>query len=561
MRSAYPASRLQPLLRPLFLALALHAALPAVSDSPATTPAAAPASIPSALDLARQLNEAFVEVSERAAASVVVVRVAQKIGAPDNEADHPLLDSMPEELRREYRDFLELERQNRERFGPRFNGEGSGIIYREDGHILTNAHVVDGAERVRVRLRDGREFDAEVRGSDPDSDIAILRLKESVEGLRPARFGNSDAVRVGEFAIAIGAPYELEFSVTFGHISAKGRAGLTGSMMDEDFLQTDANINPGNSGGPLLNLAGEVVGVNSMIRGVGTGICFAIPSNLAREVAEQLVDTGKFKRSWLGVEILTLRDHEELRNYFAPLTDGVVVRRVVQDGPAAKAQLQRMDVIRSVDGRSVSSVPHLRREITRKKPGSDVRLAIQRDGQPIEIVVQPEAMPDPEERVAALPRNRRTPRPESESEAPPESGPAPEPVQESAAAPPTPPSTPVVTPEPVAVASILGLTVQASDPDLASRYRFGKTEGVVVTAIELDSPLANYSFQPGDLIYEVNRRPTKGIADLTEALQTAQARARKYQIRYLRGGRKLSAMVLVDPSDSADSKPTVSPQP
>ncbi len=540
-------------LRPVLLALALF--------SPVTCSLATPA----AIDVARQLNEAFVAVSERAAASVVVVRVAQTIGAADGDDEHPLLDSMPEELRRQYREFLGRERQNRERFGPRFNGEGSGIIYREDGHILTNAHVVDGAERVRVRLRDGREFDAEVRGSDPDSDIAILRLKEPVEGLRAARFGNSDAVRVGEFAIAIGAPYELEFSVTFGHISAKGRAGLSGNMMDEDFLQTDANINPGNSGGPLLNLDGEVVGVNSMIRGVGTGICFAIPSNLAREVAEQLIDAGRFQRSWLGVEILTLRDSEELRNFFAPLADGVVIRRVVQDGPAAKAQLQRMDVIRSVDGRPVSTVPHLRREITRKKPGSDVHLAIQRDGQSMEIVVQPEAMPDPEERVAALPRNRRAPRPESESESgsdvTPESGPAPEPAQESAAAPPTPPSTPVVTPEPAAVASILGLTVQTSDPDLASRYRFGKTEGVVVTAVEVDSPLANYSFQPGDLIYEVNRRPIKAIADLTDALQTAQARARKYQIRYLRGGRKLSAMVLVDPSDSTDSRPAVSPHP
>lgn len=544
MRASHPAI----FLRLLVLALALHTALPALSA--ASSP----------LEVARQLNEVFVDVSERAAASVVVVRVAQKLGAPDGDGEHPLLDSMPEELRRQYQQFLDRERQNRERFGPRFNGEGSGIIYREDGHILTNAHVVDDAERVRVRLRDGREFDAEVRGSDPDSDIAILRLKEPVEGLRPARFGNSDAVRVGEFAIAIGAPYELEFSVTFGHISAKGRAGLSGNMMDEDFLQTDANINPGNSGGPLLNLDGDVVGVNSMIRGVGTGICFAIPSNLAREVAEQLIDTGRFQRSWLGVEILTLREHEELRNFFAPLADGVVVRRVVQDGPAAKAQLQRMDVIRSVDGRPVSTVPHLRREITRKKPGSDVRLAIQRDGQPIEIVVQPEAMPDPQERIAALPRNRPDPQPEPDTEpdavAPtePESESAPETVA-------VPEPAPVVVPAPAAVVSILGLTVEPSNPDLATKYRFGKNTGVVVTAVEADSPLAEYAFLPGDLIYEVNRRSIMAVDDLTEALKTAQARTRKYQIRYVRGGRKLSAMVLVDPSDSPDSAPANVPQP
>ncbi len=550
MRASHPGTLRRPLV--LALTLALHTALPAFSAAP------------SPLEVARQLNEVFVDVSERAAASVVVVRVAQKLGAADGDDEHPLLDSMPEELRRQYQQFLDRERQNRERFGPRFNGEGSGIIYREDGHILTNAHVVQDAERVRVRLRDGREFDAEVRGSDPDSDIAILRLKEPVEGLRAARFGNSDAVRVGEFAIAIGAPYELEFSVTFGHISAKGRAGLTGSMMDEDFLQTDANINPGNSGGPLLNLDGDVVGVNSMIRGVGTGICFAIPSNLAREVAEQLIDTGKFQRSWLGVEILTLREHEELRNFFAPLTDGVVVRRVVQDGPAAKAQLQRMDVIRSVDGRPVNTVPHLRREITRKKPGSDVRLAIQRDGQPLEIVVRPEAMPDPEERIAALPRNRPASQPEPDTEPDTESDsaaptePEPDSAPETVAA---PEPAPVAAPTPVAVVSILGLTVEPSNPDLATKYRFGENTGVVVTAVEVDSPLAEYAFLPGDLIYEVNRRSIKAVDDLTEALKSAQARTRKYQIRYVRGGRKLSAMVLVDSSDSPESAPANVPQP
>jgi serine protease Do len=153
-----------------------------------------------------------------------------------------------------------------------------------------------------------------------------------------ARFGNSDKVRVGEFAIAIGAPYELEYSVTFGHISAKGRAGLSADLMDEDFLQTDANINPGNSGGPLMNLEGEVIGVNSMIRGVGTGICFAIPANLAREVALQLLETGKFQRSWLGVGIVGIREDESMRRRYPKLTNGVVITSIARSGPAERAE-------------------------------------------------------------------------------------------------------------------------------------------------------------------------------------------------------------------------------
>ena len=297
----------------------------------------------SALALARQLNEAFIDVAERASISTVVVKVAQK--ADDNQNHrNSFLEQMPEEWRKEFQQYLERQKQHRERFGPQFNGEGSGIILREDGYILTNAHVVEDAERIRVKLRDGREYDAEVRGTDSDSDIAVLRLKGNVKGLPAAKFGDSSRVRVGEFAIAIGAPYELEYSVTFGHISAKGRAGLSNGMMDEDFLQTDANINPGNSGGPLVNLDGEVVGVNSMIRGVGTGICFAIPSNLAREIADGLVREGKFRRTWLGINIDALTENEELQALLPTVKSGVVVMRIIPDGPAAKSRLVQVVV-------------------------------------------------------------------------------------------------------------------------------------------------------------------------------------------------------------------------
>ena len=472
------------------------------------------AAAPSALEVARQLNEAFVSIAEAATPSVVVVQVAQKPGA-EAEGEHPLLDQMPEEWRRRFEEYRERRRRQRTDDGPRFDDEGSGILYGDQGHVLTNAHVVDEAERVRVRLHDGREFEADVRGVDTDSDIAILRIRGKATGLKPAKFANSDKVRVGEFAIAIGAPYELEYSVTFGHISAKGRAGLATGMMDEDFIQTDANINPGNSGGPLLNLNGEVVGVNSMIRGVGTGICFAIPSNLAREVADQLVAHGKFRRSWLGVQIQGLREDERLRAAHPGLRDGVFVPGVTPEGPADRAGLRPEDVILSVEGRPVSTVAQLRRQITRKPAGSKVALAIQREGKPRTLDVTLDPMPDPEERLAAA-RGRRPVR-QAEEDA----------------------------------ATSMGLTVQAVTPALSEKFKLGKAEGVLVTGIDDSGPLAEYGLRPGDLIVGVDKADVKTPTQLGEALRGARSKER-FTLRYLRTGEKLSAVVL---NPSHEEKP------
>lgn len=480
---------------------------------------------PTAIEVARQLNEAFVDVAQRGTASVVVVQVSQKLETLAGKSDHPFLKQMPEEMREQFEEHLRKERERQEREGPSFNGEGSGIIYREDGFILTNAHVVENADRIRVKLHDGREVEAEVRGQDPESDIAILKLKESVSGLRPARFGNSDGVRVGEFAIAIGAPYELEYSVTFGHISAKGRAGLSKLLMDEDFLQTDANINPGNSGGPLLNLEGEVIGVNSMIRGVGTGICFAIPANLAREVADQLVDTGRFQRSWLAVGILGIREDERLRALYPDMTNGVFVTQVPASGPARRADLRREDIITAIDGRSVASVNQLRRLITRRRPGSEIQIEFLRDGKPLTAKLTTDAMPELAERNGLfdprVPRGPRRPDPEAEAEA--------EPGAE------------------------YGLVVRAPDQELTEKYKLGKTAGVVVTSVDADSQLAEYGFQVGDLIFEVDKKPVKTSAQFAEILKDATAK-KKFTVRYQRSGEKLSAVVLNE-SGSAKEKP------
>ena len=248
------------------------------------------------LEVARQLDQAFVEVAAKVSPAVVVINVVQRV--KDDEEDGSYESLPPGFWRYFHRQF-----QNQQ--PEKALGEGSGVIIRDDGYILTNGHVVQDAESIEVRLQDGRTFKAKLRGVDPQSDVAVIKIE--AKGLPVATFGDSTKARVGEFAIAIGAPFTFDYSVTFGHVSAKGRSnvvpGFEGAAMDQDFIQTDANINPGNSGGPLVNINGEVIGINTLIRGLHTGIGFAIPSNLAKEVADKLIANGKFTRAWLGVEI------------------------------------------------------------------------------------------------------------------------------------------------------------------------------------------------------------------------------------------------------------------
>jgi serine protease Do len=513
---------------PALLALALACTLAPGPSLAAERPSAA-------LNLARQLNEAFVEVAEQASAFTVVIKVAQKADAGESK-NHPFMERLPEEYRRQFEEYLEQEQQRRERFGPQFNGEGSGIVFREDGYILTNSHVVEDAEKIRVKLHDGREYDAVVRGADPDSDVAVIQLKGGVKGLPVARFADSSKVRVGEFAVAVGAPYELEYSVTFGHISAKGRAGLSNSLMDEDFLQTDANINPGNSGGPLVNLNAEVIGINSMIRGVGTGICFAIPSNLAREIANELIKEGRFRRSWLGVNIATLQESQELQARYPDVKQGVVVTHIVEDGPSANSELRRYDVITAVEGRKVATVPELRGLITRKRPGKEVALSVVRDGKTQSIRVTPGAMPDPEQRALASQPRRRNPAREPASPKPtpsPTPDPAPAPATPAEAAAPE-----VAAGETPPTASALGVTVRPLNASLAATFGLqADHRGVVVTIADRESALGRQGVRAGDLIYEIDGQAVKNAGEFTHALKLAEAKS-AFVVRYHRGTEK-----------------------
>src|SRR2546430_16639624 len=279
------------------------------------------------MDLARQLKQAFIEVADLASPAVVVIRIAHKPDYSEAGADdNPFFDLVPE-LRKRLEDQLKKRRQLQRNLEPVYDSQGSGIILREDGYILTNSHVVDGADKIMVRLKDGTEYEGtEIKG-DSQSDVAVIRIK--AKNLTVAKLGDSSKTRVGEFAIAIGAPFELDYSVTFGHVSAKGRSHIIESRsMDQDFIQTDANINPGNSGGPLVNIDGEVIGINTLIRGLHTGIGFAIPANLVREVSERLVTDGKYVRSYLGIGIGTLRDDIDYRDMVPGITEGVVITSI-----------------------------------------------------------------------------------------------------------------------------------------------------------------------------------------------------------------------------------------
>ncbi len=348
----------------------------------------------SPIDLARQLNEAFIQVADQASSSVVVIKIVGK-STSEEDGDSPLWDALPPEFRRYWDEHSKGRRNNTPR---KFEGEGSGILVTADGYILTNNHVVENADKITVRFKDGREFQGEVKGTDPESDVAVIKIPAT--GLKPAKLGNSDATRVGEFVIAIGAPFALSYSVTFGHVSAKSRSFEAG-YADQDFIQTDASINPGNSGGPLVNLYGEVIGLNAMIEGMNRGIGFAIPINLAKRVMDHLISEGKYTRSYLGISIGDLRDDPDylaLESKLAPDTkDGVEVRGILPRGPAAKSELRAGDVITSVDGKPVATSRELKEEISIKPPGHVTVLSVVRATQHLTIKVAVAALPDRDE--------------------------------------------------------------------------------------------------------------------------------------------------------------------
>src|SRR5262249_22979371 len=240
--------------------------------------------------------------------------------------------------------------------------EGSGFFVRSDGYIVTNFHVIEGADKIRIKTQDGRTFIGKIAGTDGRTDIAVLEVDGT--GLTATRFANSDDVKVGQIVCAIGAPYKFDYSFTTGVVSAKGRNELLSDKY-EDYIQTDAAINPGNSGGPLCDLDGRVIGVNTLIHGLNRGLGFAISSNLAKQVSDQLIATGKIVRPWLGIIIESLGDQNRAE-VFKGVDKGVVVRTIQADTPASKSDLRPADVITDVDGVQVGSARELQNEVLKK---------------------------------------------------------------------------------------------------------------------------------------------------------------------------------------------------
>src|SRR5499425_1093963 len=383
--------------RTLFRVLVVAAMLgtlapPVLGQSRPPQPPATPA--PDSQRLLHLLEDAFVSVADRATPSVVNVSVRIK-----REAENP---PSPEAEER-FREFFGPELYERffRRRPPREEGRatGSGVIVDARGYILTNNHVVENAAEIEVRLSDDRKFKATLVGRDARTDLAVIKLENPGASFPVAELGDSDRIRVGQWAVAIGNPFGLDRTVTVGIISATGRTHV-GVATYEAFIQTDASINPGNSGGPLLNLDGRVVGINTAIVSSGQGIGFAIPINMVRDIMTQHIDKGRVGRGWLGISIQDLTD-DLAAGFGAPGKGGVLVADVMKDSPAEAGGMRSGDIIVELGGVPVKEVTDLQKRVASIPPGQPAVLTVLRDRKPSKLSVKVGEQPGEETVVAA----------------------------------------------------------------------------------------------------------------------------------------------------------------
>jgi serine protease Do len=357
---------------------------------------------------------------------------------------------------------------------PEQQGIGSGFVISADGYILTNNHVVQDATQIKIKLADGKEYDAKVVGRDPKTDLAVLKA-EGASNLQPLQLGDSDSLKVGNWVVAVGSPFGLEQTVTAGIVSAKGR--VIGSGPYDDFIQTDASINPGNSGGPLLNTAGQVVGINTAIysqSGGNVGIGFAIPVNMAKEIVPQLEEKGHVTRGWLGVGIQKITP--ELQKSFGLKDDkGALVSQVVKGGPADKAGIETGDVIVEFNGKKVSEMTDLPRMVAETPVGKTVDIKVLRNGSMVDREVKIAQLEDQKEKVA----NVSTRKP-------------------------------------------LGMTVQNITPEMAKSLGLENETGVVVASVVPGSPAAQADIRSGDVIQQVNKKPVKDVEDFKSKIENSK---------------------------------------
>jgi serine protease Do len=344
---------------------------------------------------------------------------------------------------------------------------GSGVIIDPSGIALTNAHVVEKATEIEVVTLDGSKHKAKVIGSDKKTDLAVLKLDDGKAKFSFARLGDSDKMQVGDWVIAVGSPFGLQATVTAGIVSAKARQLGQGPF--DDFLQTDAAINPGNSGGPLVNMQAEVIGINTAIVAGGSGIGFAIPSNMARKIYTELASKGRVTRGWLGVSIQPLTS-ELARSFGSKDSKGVLVSDVVPDSPAGKAGLKPGDILLEFDGKKTEAPGDLQRAVGFASPGADVKVKVWREGSERTLDVKIGEAPD--ERESQQRSGSR--------------GGAP---------------------------NAVGMEVRPITPDVARQLNLKTSEGVIVARVDEGSPAAEAGIQRGDVIREINRQKVRSAGD------------------------------------------------
>jgi serine protease Do len=427
----------------------------------------------------------FSDLVEKVRDGVVNIQVIKMVARP---GIRPFPES-PFGGRNPFEDFFGpfMEKGRPER---RQQGIGSGFIMNREGYILTNNHVVEGADQILVKLASGKQIDGRIIGLDPKTDLALVKIDGEAD-LKPLLLGDSDALKVGSWVVAAGSPFGLELTITAGIISAKGR--VLGSGPYDDFIQTDASINPGNSGGPLVNLEGEVIGINTAIIASGQGIGFAIPINMAREVARQLQEKGHVTRGLLGVTIQDITP-ELAKSFGLKDTKGALIAQVVPGSPAEEGGIRQGDVIVEFDGKAVADSQGLPRIVATTPVGKTVAVKVFREGKEVNLRVKVGEMEEKAKTAAAPPQQS------------------------------------------------LGLTVQSLTPQQAQELGIRPNEGVVVTQVEPGSAAAESRLRVGDVIREVNRQPVRNAPDFAQ--KVAQAKGQESLLLLIQRGPNLLFVVV-----------------
>ncbi|MHC4424571.1 MAG: DegQ family serine endoprotease [Planctomycetota bacterium] len=438
-------------------------------------PVSAFAQDPDSIAALRQIGKAFATIAEKASPAVVGLKAERTVTREYSTfRDWPFGDPFQDDLFDFFRRRSPRQRSPQRR--EQTTVQGSGFIISSDGYILTNNHMVDEAKKVSVELADGRKFTAEVTGTDPDSDVAVVKI--DANELPYLELADSDAIEVGEWVLAIGNPLGLSHTVTAGIVSAKGRSGF-GLATIENFIQTDAAINRGNSGGPLINLDGKVVGINTAIVGAtgNIGIGFAIPIDMAKHAYKQLREGGAVVRGYLGIWFRDLDPEYAAALDLKEDAKGVVITDVIEESAAEKAGLKRYDVVVEFEGQPIEKSNEFLNRVAMLNPGTKVEVVVQRDGKRKTFTVKLGKRPPEEVLAGTLPA---------------------ETVEE------------------------LGFAVENLTEALAERYGYEGENGVIVSQVDPGSQAAQVGIVPGVLIREVNRQEVKNTKEFNEAIKKAK---------------------------------------